>query len=58
MAKVIVYEFTLPGNQNASNLKGTRGAIEHLPDATIIESSAEEIDVSQLNHSGYYAPGE
>jgi hypothetical protein len=59
MPKIMVYSFTRPegfwqGGVGHRPYKATREVIEGLTDATIIESSAEEIEQEQLDLSGYY----
>lgn len=59
MSKTMVYAFTQPDNSSPGGpthqpCKATREVIERLPDATIIETSAEEIEEGQLDSSGYY----
>jgi hypothetical protein len=59
MSKVMVYAFTQPDDSTGGDVahrpyKATREVIERLPDAALIESSAEEVEEGQLDPSGYY----
>jgi hypothetical protein len=62
MAKVTVFAFISPDSVNEDgqpppHIKATREAIAKMRGATLIESSAEEIEESKLDSTGRYRPG-
>jgi hypothetical protein len=61
MPRIMVYAFALADDSTETGagqrrIKASREVIAQLPGATIIESSAEEVDLWQLDARGYYHP--